>query len=166
MQIIPLTKGQITIVDNADFNRFGHLEWFASFSKLTNSYYATRKEKQRDGKWRTVSLTRKITGAPDGTTVDHKNHNTLWNRRGNLRVCTYSQNAAHRRRVPTNNTSGVIGVFWRKKRKAWIAQLRLNGKQVYLGYFKNKKHAIAARISGSAKYHKGFRGTSVSKRRS
>ena len=41
-------------------------------------------------------MSRLITDCPDGYLVDHKNRNTLDNRRENLRICTNAQNTANR----------------------------------------------------------------------
>ena len=49
------------------------------------------------------------------------------------------------RDMSRNNTSGITGVFWHKARGKWVAQIRVEGKQKYLGCFPNKEDAVAAR---------------------
>ena len=48
-------------------------------------------------------------------------------------------------KLPKNNTSGVKGVCYISKGNRWVAYINLHGKRHYLGYFANKKDAIAAR---------------------
>lgn len=58
---------------------------------------------------RTVTrIHRAILNAPDGTVVDHINHNGLDNRRKNLRIATYSQNSANRR---MKNDSYIVVIY-------------------------------------------------------
>lgn len=46
---------------------------------------------------------------PDGYVIDHENRNPLDNRRGNLRLLTYTQNAANRTKMD-NASSKYYGV--------------------------------------------------------
>src|ERR1035437_8057727 len=96
MKRIPLTRGQFALIDDDDFNKFGGLKWFASLNKKTGSFYASRGVGPRK-KRRIVRLHREIMGSPEGLKVDHRNHNTLDNRKENLRICTNSQNMMNRK---------------------------------------------------------------------
>lgn len=49
------------------------------------------------------------------------------------------------RKTPTNNKSGVKGVFFEKKTERWRANIWFKGKSHYLGSFENKEDAIKAR---------------------
>ena len=79
----------------------------------------------------------------DGQIGDHKNHDTLDNRRKNLRVCSRTQNAMNQT-LSKNSTSGFKGVFWDKEKRKWVAQLRTNGKRKYLGGFVTPELAALA----------------------
>ena len=48
-------------------------------------------------------------------------------------------------KIPKNNTSGVKGVIWDKKRGMWRAQIVFKGKNYYLGRYSKKEDAIKAR---------------------
>jgi hypothetical protein len=72
-----------------------------------------------------------LPGAPQ---VDHINHDTLDNRRANLREATTSQNKMNERRRK-DNTSGFKGVAWHKGRRKWCAHIGKDRVKYYLGYF-------------------------------
>ena len=48
-----------------------------------------------------------------------------------------------------NNKSGALGVFWNK---GWVAQITADKEKIYLGRFKNKEDAVAARRSAEKQY--------------
>ena len=93
--------------------------------------------------------------------VDHKYGGGSNNNIKNLRLATNPQNQMNRVNLPSNNTSGVIGVYWEKARKKWRATLMLNGKRKNLGYFINKEDAIKARKEGEIKYFGEFSSSNV-----
>lgn len=80
-----------------------------------------------------------------GLVLDHINNNPFDNRKENLREVTNSVNALNRARLPSNNTSGVMGVFWESHKQRWKSTLWVNNKLILGGHFKNLKDAIAAR---------------------
>ena len=54
--------------------------------------------------------------------------------------------------VRTNSKSGWIGVWWDPSRKSWRATIRTEGRVIYLGTFKAREDAIAARARAEVKY--------------
>lgn len=78
-----------------------------------------------------------------GGLADHKNGDTLDNRRSNLRQATAQQNTWNRARA-SNNTSGFKGVCPRKDRGTWLAAIRYNEKLKKLGTFHSKEAAAMA----------------------
>ena len=141
MKRIPLTQGQSALVDDADFKRFGHLEWYAL--KKRSGFYAARKSPRPEGH-KTVYLARAIMGDPPGKIVDHWNNNTLDCRRRNLRACTSLQNIRNRKGRQSNSTTGVRGVTRHTQTRKYVAQIRTLGKHIHLGCFTNKAKAAAA----------------------
>ena len=81
--------------------------------------------------------------------VDHINGVKTDNRIANLRVVTQSENAKNRR-LPSNNTSGVMGVGFRPDQNAWSAHISQDGKRVHLGSFKTMQEAVFARKAAEA----------------
>ena len=72
--------------------------------------------------------------------VDHINHNTLDNRRSNIRIVTIMQNAMNRKKIK-NKTSCYKGVCWHKSTSKWHCQIHVNKKRIHLGYFENEIEA-------------------------
>lgn len=89
--------------------------------------------------------------------VDHINGNTLDNRKQNLRLCTNADNLKNRVKLPSNNTSGVIGVRFRKDRNKWYSEIKVNEETIRLGSYVNKEDAIKARKDAEEKYFKEFK---------
>ncbi len=61
------------------------------------------------------------------------------------------------RKLNKNNTSGVRGVHYDKKRNEWVAQIMFQRKAHSLGRYKTKKEAIKARIEGEELYFGKYR---------
>jgi hypothetical protein len=88
---VPLTRGQYAVVDAADETLVRQFKWHAQQNGM-GGFYAAASIKDADGRWAHLSMHRLITGAPKGKVVDHINHDTLDNRRENLRVGSHRDN--------------------------------------------------------------------------
>jgi hypothetical protein len=100
---VELTKGQTTVIDADDAVEVGRFSWYAV--RHRDSYYA---ETRFPGKG-TVGLHRFLLGFPENL-VDHKNGNTLDNRRKNLREVTNPQNQQNRQGARRDSSTGIRGV--------------------------------------------------------
>ena len=100
-------------------------------------------------------LHRFIMDCPEGMDVDHENHNTLDNRKVNLKICTRTQNSRNMS-IPKNNTSGYKGVTWDKRCNKWMAQIMINRKNIFLGYFDDKVEAARAYNDAAIKHFGEF----------
>ena len=83
--------------------------------------------------------------------IDHINGVEGDNRIENLRDCSDSINQKNRRKSK-NNTSGVVGVVWHAGTGKWQAQIKTEGKSIYLGLFDDKIKACEARREAEQKY--------------
>ena len=88
--------------------------------------------------------------------VDHINGDSMDNRKSNLRICTQADNMKNQKKSK-KNTSGHKGVCWASREKRWIAYIKVDGKNITLGYFKNKEDAINARLKAEEKYYSEFK---------
>ena len=83
--------------------------------------------------------------------VDHINHNTLDNRKENLRICTQHQNTMNCS-LSINNKSGCAGVSFSSKLNKWRSYIMVNRKQIHLGCFENIEDAISIRKEAEERY--------------
>lgn len=88
--------------------------------------------------------------------IDHINGDRLDNAIGNLRDAEAHINSQnHRRAWPNNRTSGLLGVSWNKRDKAWIAQISAKGVRRHIGTFPTKELAHDAYLSAKRTLHEG-----------
>lgn len=150
MKTITLTKGKSCIVDDDDYDELMKYKW----KFRIKDGYAARNIQTKE-KNTTRFMHRQIIGAPPDLQTDHVNHNTLDNRKENLRVCTRSQNN-HNHGLSRNNTSGYKGVSWKSNRGKWYASIGINGVGIYLGMFTNKDDAARAYNEAATRLHGEF----------
>ena len=151
MKIIPLTRGQYAIVDDEDYEELAKHKWRANYSKGNQCFYAERSLKREGKIRRTDTMHRVIMKANPGEEVDHQNHNTLDNRKENLRITTHQTNQKNIR-MRKDNSSGFCGVCWCNSTKKWLAYINVNGKCKHLGRFLDKSMAIASRKAANMEY--------------
>jgi hypothetical protein len=135
---IPLSQGKVAIVDDQDRERVAGYKYHWARGYAVRNVY-------EDGKWkqpsRKIPLHYDVMGEPpDGKVMDHRNGNTLDNRRKNLRWATPQQNAQNHG-LSRRNNSGRTGVFWRERLRKW--EVNICGK--YIGVFRDKQMAVRVR---------------------
>jgi hypothetical protein len=118
MPEIPLNKGFVTVVDQIDFERFGHLKWH-----VNHDGYALRTIYIPPSTWKKIYLHNAIMGVdnPKGL-VDHINRQKRDNRRCNLRITTRGANIQNSPRP--NSVSGYHGVTWCRSTKCWRVRVK------------------------------------------
>ena len=148
MKQIQLTQGQFTIVDFKNYKWLNQWKWYARWCEGTQSFYAMRNSKTENGKRYLIYMHREILELKksDGKHSDHVNHNTLDNCELNLRIVTCGQNQF--------NQKNPKGYYWYGPTKKYHAKIRLNGKDIHLGYFPTAKEARNAYLEAKKKYHK------------
>ena len=140
MKVIKLNRGFSTLVDDEDFEFLSQWKWHAGATPDGN-WYACRTVRS-EGRTTFIWMHKVLCPGDPTRKVDHKNRDSLDNRKKNLRIATNSQNGANASKSK-NNTSGFKGVTWCKASKKWQAQIMVNRKHIYLGLFEDKREAAA-----------------------
>jgi len=153
MKEIRLTRGQVAIVDDDDFEKFGRFKFQAIPCLTGGGYYANG---HFNGKKR--FLHREIMGSPKGLRVDHKNGDKLDCRKENLRVCTVAQNAMNRKGAQKNSKTGVRGVSPHRDGKRFTAAIGFGNRMIILGHFDTVKEASKSYADANKKYFGEFGG--------
>lgn len=125
------------LIDKGDLNKVKDMKWC-----LLNTGYIY----SRTGV-KAIYLHRLILGDKHGFAIDHINHNTLDNRKANLRYVKHFQNMWNRK---------SSGCSFDKRTKKWQTYITVNKKHVWLGRFTNKQDAINARRKAEQKYFGEF----------
>lgn len=102
-----------------------------------------------DGKRNTILFHRLL--FPESKMVDHIDHNTRNNQKGNLREVVQQQNSMNHK-ISKSNTSGVTGVDWSKAHNLWRARICFKGNEISLGYHVDFEDAVKARKKAEEKY--------------
>lgn len=149
---IGLTLGKITIVDLDEYPKLIQVLWQAHCEKRTGTFYAVG---EIDGE--RTSMHRFLLGLKKGEPLigEHKNGNSLDNRRSNLRRATQQKNTFNRK-LNKNSSSGFKGVKRDARRNKWHARIQAGMKRRSLGYFDTPQEAYAAYCEAAKRYHGEF----------
>jgi hypothetical protein len=87
--------------------------------------------------------------------VDHANRDPLDCRRNNMRPATNRENQMNRRKR-LGCSSCYKGVFWSSQSSKWAAKIRVEGKSLHLGLYKEEIEAAKSYDRAARKYFKQF----------
>jgi hypothetical protein len=153
---IYLGEGKWTILEQADYYRLKHYKWIVyGTGNGGQNLYAIRFKLIEPYKTTMVSMHREIMNAKDERLVDHRNCNSLDNRKSNLRFATRAENMRNRRKK-RNATSQYLGVHYYKPQGTWSCAILHNGKRIWLGRFVNEIDAAKTHDVAAKKYHREF----------
>lgn len=144
--LLALTQGKVALISTIDFP-------ISQYKWCVDGKYASTTIKGKK-----VLMHRLIMNVPESMEVDHIDGNGLNNRRSNLRVCTRSQNGKNRK-LAKNNKSGYHGVHFantEKRKKRWVASIRVNGIKRVIGRFYTPLEAAHAYNRVALQNHKEF----------
>lgn len=133
---VHLSHGDIAVLDAGDLPLVLPYKWY---SRRPNPYAMVRCQGT------TLYMHRLIMGLANGDRrkVDHINHDTLDNRRSNLRIATHRENLRNMRKV-TPHSSRFKGVSLCKGSGRWHANAHLNYQKHFLGSFATEVEAAEA----------------------
>ena len=145
------------LLDDEDYDRlendFPNMNW--AITKNRNKLYAEKRVNKKN-----VYLHRYIMNCPKGKYVDHINHNTLDNRKENLRITNNADNLRNGQ-LRLNNTTGINGVYYDKTRKKYVAKIKVNYKTINLGRYNTLEEATQKRKEAEVKYWVSERGDEI-----
>ena len=137
----------IIYFDPEDADLVAQRSWY--ITKRHQTFYAATHGRTPDNK-KTIMYMHKLIATY--AIVDHRNGNGLDNRRENLREATRHGNGQNRRKH-IRATSQYKGVCWNKHDKRWRAQITLEGKNIYLGGYKDETEAALAYDTAALKHY-------------
>lgn len=147
---IPLSQGYLSKIDKEDLVLISDYKWCYS-----EGYAAARVRGRSKKNPKIIVMQRLLLCILNDTKmdVDHINHDTLDNRKSNLRVCEHFRNCQNK--IQLNNCkSGVTGVHIRPKAitNRYFAMIMYKKKSIYLGGFNSLEEATRARKKAEKLY--------------
>lgn len=132
-KLLPLGNMLFAKVDDEDFDVLNQYNWSFGSGYVQRTHFETRA---------TVKLHRLVMGMSDSNIhLDHRNRDTLDNRKHNLRPCDVRHNTAN---APKKRGANPFkGVFSHHTGK-WRAQIMVHRKTISLGLFWSPIEAVAA----------------------
>ena len=127
----------LTKIDKEDIEKVKNEMWHITFAPTVQSFYVKSNKKG--------FLHRYITNCSDNKVVDHINHNTLDNRKENLRCISNMQN--------TQNKKYISGINFEKQRNMWRARIGVNYSRIELGFYNTYNEAVKARLEAEKVYY-------------
>jgi hypothetical protein len=136
---VRLRSGVSFLIDEADLPRLSG--WWWSAINHGKGRFTVRGERIVGGVRTRVALHRFLLQAPEGVLVDHVNGDPLDNRRANLRLCNWTENARNRgpRKSSSTRLKGVS-----KFARGFRSTIVVEGRRIYLGAFSDPVEAAKA----------------------
>lgn len=100
------------------------------------------------------NLHRLIMNCPKGLVVDHINHNTLDNRKSNLRICTRGENVQNLKSHNSNSSTKIRNVYLNKRRNKFEVRMIAYGRLYTKGYFPNTPKGLEMAEEAAIKLRK------------
>ena|SRR5258708_2925659 len=156
MREIELSQGQTTTVDDEDFEKVNRFKW-SLLCQSPRTRYAFRNVRVSGRRITTLRLHRFILNLePGDPDVDHVDGNGLNNVKANLQLATHQQNQCNQRKQLRKTSSRFKGVTWDRHAGEWKAQIKVKGKNHYLGCFAIEQEAAEAYDQAAVQFHNNF----------
>ena len=153
-----------TMIDTEDLPKLINYEysWSVKMHPVNKEWYAFTKVVKEEGSKSTTMLQSFLLDTKGSDIhIDHINHDTLDNRKCNLRVTNVFENLRNRKGKNITNTSGYRNVSPSRNGKWWVVTLRVNGKQSELARFSDVDDAGQYAKIMRQKYYGEFAGEGI-----
>lgn len=155
--LIRLKNGMNTVIDQQDYELVSKYRWHATKSK---PFYAVTSINGVP-----VCLHHLILPKISGLDIDHRDGDSLNNRRNNLRYCTHRQNLLNKS-VQKNNKCGFKGVSFHRSSGRFRAQIQVDGRRLTLGHSDNAETAAKIYDEAALRHYGEFARLNFPKSRS
>jgi hypothetical protein len=154
--LVPLTRDQFAIASMEDWMRLMAFRWWAVPNTYRTAFLAARMGIGANGKRKLLYMHREVLGLSPGDPriADHINHDTLDNRRSNLRIATAQENMRNKS-LHSNSSTGFKGVQ-KTPNGRYKAMITIDYTPKYLGTFDTPEEAHAIYCAAATKYFGSF----------
>lgn len=136
------------LIDLDDIELAKNCTFSLRYDETIKGYYVSSRYNKRH-----YAFHRLIMKCPKDMQIDHINHNTLDNRKQNLRICTAKVNNQNKI-INKSKSSGYRNIYWKPKLNKWEVGLCSDYKKIYIGVFAKLDDAIQAAKQARQKYFK------------
>lgn len=137
------------LFDTEDYDKIKGYTWYRVDNRV-EAYYCISESRI----YKTY-VARLVMNCPEDLIVQHKNNDSLDNRKCNLQICSRAQ-LTRSLHTPKNNTTGYKGIQKSRQLKDgsyhYKALIYVNGKVHYLGTYKTFEEAYKVRLEAEQKY--------------
>ncbi len=139
MKLISLSKGKFAKVDDDMYDFLNQWKWHfdGEYARRNVYHYESGKKIQTH-----ILMHRLIADTPKDRFTDHKDGDTLNNRRENLRVCTTRQNAANMKK--RSNQSSIYKGVTKRSENCYRTVIWKDNQKVFDAHFPNERWAAMA----------------------
>jgi len=137
-------------IDLEDYDKIKEYKWYVKKDYYSGCFYVSSHDLTTKNK-KSIRLHRIVMDAKSDQIIDHVNHDTLDNRKQNLRFCSHQENMRNKGKLK-NTSSKYKGVSFHKRDKIYTAHITIDKKLIHLGTFKNEIQAAMAYDEAAVKY--------------
>jgi hypothetical protein len=155
MKEIFLTKGQIALVDDEDYERFIQHKWYAV--ERYGRWYAVT-QMPRNGKKKDIRrfMGSFILNKTSNKNINYVNGNSLDNRKNNVRLATMSQSGMNKKNIEHSSVYKGVSYIKGKRTQPWRATIQIDKIKMSLGVYSSEDEAAEAYQQTAKRYFGEF----------
>ena len=158
MKTIPLTRGQVALVDDDDYPWLARFSWHAVPTNPGEKFVPMKAFHSRTASGKKIQIRVQmatfIMGTRSGYVAEHADRDPLNCQKSNLRWATHAQNSINwwRNRSLKNGR----GVTWCSKDAVFRVHIKVGTRRIWFGRFKSAQEARDAYDAAAVKHHGKF----------